>query len=232
MPLSENEWSILRQRIQDALGGGAPISAANPLPVDFSPGNKSVATILNEAIIAAGTTTALVDCTAINLLSGPITLTLTFKARYNAAATQGIRIHAITSPTNQASGTHTAANNLTIMTDATAHFVVNELVGLTIYNTTDGSSGVVTANTETTVTVAALAGGTLNQWTTGDAYTIPGADYDTTDWDMFNAVFAAGAVLRQSEDYDVSPAYLKILIENLDPAQTVTDVLVIVTRGG
>lgn len=68
-------------------------------------------------------------------------------------------------------GTHTAAPHLTIMTDAAAHFTVNALVLLTIINVTDGSSGVIIANTETTVTVA-LAGGITNQWNTGDAYTI------------------------------------------------------------
>lgn len=71
-------------------------------------------------------------------------------------------------------GTHTAAPHATIMTDAAAHFVaVNALIGLTIFNVTDGSSGTITANTINTVTVAPLAGGATNQWNTGDAYTIP-----------------------------------------------------------
>lgn len=69
-------------------------------------------------------------------------------------------------------GTHTAANHATTMTDAGATFRANTLVGLTIVNVTDGSSGVITANTATTITVAALAGGTLNSWTTGDTYAI------------------------------------------------------------
>ncbi|GAH84609.1 unnamed protein product, partial [marine sediment metagenome] len=56
-------------------------------------------------------------------------------------------------------GTHTAAVHATIMTDAAAHFIVNSLVLLTIVNVTDGSSGIIIANTETTVTVVALTGG-------------------------------------------------------------------------
>ena len=57
------------------------------------------------------------------------------------------------------------------MTDANAQaFKPNSLVGLTIYNNTDGSDGVITANTANTITVAALAGGGLNIWTTGDEY--------------------------------------------------------------
>jgi len=73
-----------------------------------------------------------------------------------------------------AGGTHTGGVSLTVMTDATAAFVVNSLVGLTIKNITDGygSSGVIIANTVNTVSVAALTGGFLNQWTFGDAYII------------------------------------------------------------
>jgi len=224
-------WENLRNILRAVFGGGADISAANPLPVDISPGNKTVATILDEAAIAAATTTGLVNCAAIDLRSGPDTLALTIKGRYNAAAVAGIRVHVRTSPTNQASGTHPGAVNPVVMTDPAAHFIVNELVGLTINNVTDGSSGVITANTETTVTVAALAGGVTNQWNPGDAYTIPGADYDTADWDVWTPAFAAGLPVRQTEHYDTDPAYIKVLVENLDVAQTVTDVEVIATRG-
>jgi hypothetical protein len=50
---------------------------------------------------------------------------------------------------------------------------------ITVNNTTDGSSGVITANTETTVT-AVLSGGTENDWDNGDSYTITptGLDQD------------------------------------------------------
>lgn len=70
-------------------------------------------------------------------------------------------------------GTHTAAPHATIMTDATAHFTANALVDLLILNVTDGSSGIIIANTATTVTVAALTGGVANLWNPGDIYTIP-----------------------------------------------------------
>lgn len=74
----------------------------------------------------------------------------------------------------------------TIMTDVNAQFVAGELVNFTINNVTDGSSGVVTANTVNTVTVAALAGGGLNTWTTGDAYTLSGVgDRNITIRDSF-----------------------------------------------
>ena len=55
--------------------------------------------------------------------------------------------------------------------------------------------------------------------------------YDTEDWDSWAANFAAGASIRQTKHYDTSPMYLKVLIENLDVAQPVTDVKVISVVG-
>jgi len=69
------------------------------------------------------------------------------------------------------SGTHDGASNVATLSDSTATFTVNALVGYTVSNTTDGSSGLVTANTATTVT-ATLAGGAENDWDASDAYTI------------------------------------------------------------
>jgi len=71
-------------------------------------------------------------------------------------------------------GAHTGVANPTVMTDALAAFVTNELVGLIIVNVTDGSSGIITTNTVTTITVAALAGGITNQWNLGDIYSVGG----------------------------------------------------------
>ena len=72
------------------------------------------------------------------------------------------------------SGTHTAADSSTVMTDSAASFPVDALIGATINNTTDGSSGVITDNAATTVTVASLSGGSDNSWddASNDAYTI------------------------------------------------------------
>lgn len=68
-------------------------------------------------------------------------------------------------------GAHDGANNASALTDSNASFGTDDLVGLTINNTTDGSSGTITANTPTTIT-ATLGGGTDNDWDTGDSYTI------------------------------------------------------------
>jgi hypothetical protein len=57
-------------------------------------------------------------------------------------------------------------------------------------------------------------------------------DYDTRDWDTWTPYFAANATIRQTKNYDVDPYGVKILIENLDPAQQVTAVKVYVAVGG
>ncbi|MBA7627941.1 hypothetical protein ES703_35410 [subsurface metagenome] len=59
-----------------------------------------------------------------------------------------------------------------------------------------------------------------------------GTNYDTEDWDSWTPSFGAGASIRQTKHYDISPMYIKVLVENLDPAQAVTDVKIISTVGG
>lgn len=69
------------------------------------------------------------------------------------------------------SGAHDGADNASVLTDSGEAWTVNEHVGLTITNTTDGSSGTITANSSTTVT-ATLTGGAEDDWDIGDSYTI------------------------------------------------------------
>jgi hypothetical protein len=57
------------------------------------------------------------------------------------------------------------------LTDGGETWTVDEWVGFTIYNTTDGSFGLITENTGTTIT-ADMQGGTLDTWESGDAYLI------------------------------------------------------------
>ncbi len=68
-------------------------------------------------------------------------------------------------------GTHTGAANAAVLTDSTASWTTDQWVGYYIKNTTDGSWGVITANTGTTIT-ATLYGGTDNDWDASDAYSI------------------------------------------------------------
>jgi hypothetical protein len=68
-------------------------------------------------------------------------------------------------------GADDTSTNAAFMTDSGESFTTNEFVGWTIYNITDGSSGIITANAATTVT-ATLSGGTDNDWDSGDKYVI------------------------------------------------------------
>ena len=65
-------------------------------------------------------------------------------------------------------GTHDGANNSANLDDSTARWVIN-LDGWTVYNITDGSSGEIASNSQNQVVVT-LAGGTDNDWDTGDEY--------------------------------------------------------------
>jgi hypothetical protein len=69
------------------------------------------------------------------------------------------------------SGSHDGAGNASTLSDSTANFIADELVGFFVRNTTDGSQGAITANTATTVT-ATLSGGTDNDWDASDVYEI------------------------------------------------------------
>jgi len=68
--------------------------------------------------------------------------------------------------------TGTAVATQAVLSDTDATFAIDgTLIGQTINNTTDGSSGTITAVTATTIT-ATLSGGTANTWTSGDAYSL------------------------------------------------------------
>lgn len=71
----------------------------------------------------------------------------------------------------KAIGTHTTGANAAALKDTAQEWTANELIGKTVNNTADGSSGPITANTDQVVT-ATLAGGTDDDWDVNDAYTI------------------------------------------------------------
>lgn len=71
-----------------------------------------------------------------------------------------------------ATGTHKGSTHATILNDPGADFrSCGVQTAVLIKNTTDGSSGQITARDENTVT-ATLTGGTNNSWTAGDTYEI------------------------------------------------------------
>lgn len=66
-------------------------------------------------------------------------------------------------------GTHDGSGNAAVLTDSGASWTVDEFVGETIHNLTDGSSGTVTSNTAATIT-AKLSGGADDDWDASDKY--------------------------------------------------------------
>jgi len=89
-----------------------------------------------------------------------------------ANGTRGV-IHANNRNSNCWSGFHTPAGaSATILTDTAQSWTVDALIGMQVFNQTDGSSGFITDNDATTVTVSALAGGSGNNWEQNDVYEI------------------------------------------------------------
>lgn len=56
-------------------------------------------------------------------------------------------------------------------------------------------------------------------------------NWDSEDWDAWTAGFTAGVTIRETENYVTDPMYLRILIENLDPARAITNISVIASVG-
>jgi hypothetical protein len=69
-------------------------------------------------------------------------------------------------------GSHNGIDNQAILTDSTKSWAPDALIGKIVYNITDGSSGTITDNDETTVTTAALLGGIEGDWDSWDDYEI------------------------------------------------------------
>ena len=57
------------------------------------------------------------------------------------------------------------------------------------------------------------------------------AQYDNVDWDTWDMTFIAGEIIRQSHNYDTCPAFVRVMVENLDVAEDIVDVAVIATVG-
>ena len=76
------------------------------------------------------------------------------------------------------SGAHTGANGAATLTDSSASFKTDQLIGQVVFNTTDGSFGTITDNDATTIT-ATLSGGADNDWDTNDVYSVRDALMDT-----------------------------------------------------
>lgn len=90
-------------------------------------------------------------------------------------------IHANNRNINCWSGFHTGGDDeATVLTDSTQSWTVDALIGMQVFNQNDKSSAFITDNDATTVTVAALAGGTNNDWDTNDVYEINNSQFVIT----------------------------------------------------
>jgi len=145
--------------------------------------------------ILAAVTTGLVNYNPTTNLWANIKTGLTsgFKFRYVPFADKFIFTFdtdddPIMASNNMNGGTHTGSNNAAVLTDSTKGWIVDELVGLTVYNVTDGSNAVITANTANTIT-ATLAGGTDNDWDTNDVYAV-----ETKTWNLELATATVTAI--------------------------------------
>lgn len=96
-------------------------------------------------------------------------------------------------------GTHDGGSET--LTDASQNWTADELIGLVIYNTTDGSHGTITDNDAHTITVASLSGGSDNSWDTNDAYTIAHYGY-YFEKGCFGTLTATGATPFLSSHVD------------------------------
>jgi len=68
-------------------------------------------------------------------------------------------------------GVHDGGDDAATLSDSTASFTNDELIGMRVINSTDGSAAYITDNTTTTI-VGTLSGGTDNNWDDDDAYAV------------------------------------------------------------
>ena len=110
------------------------------------------------------------------------------------------------------SGTHTGSANQdgtasNPMVDSSSQFVVDGLIGATIVNLTDGSSGTITDNAATTVACSGgLSGGTDQDWDNGDAYTITDFPTSGDNYLIIGDTDAAAAFQVYSAELDLAHA--------------------------
>ena len=90
-------------------------------------------------------------------------------------------------------GSHDGADDVAVLTDTTQAWVVDEWVDFRVVNVTDGSTGVITANTATTIT-ATLTGGTEDDWDISDTYNIV-ADVASPDEIVYETTSTLGGTV-------------------------------------
>jgi hypothetical protein len=97
-------------------------------------------------------------------------------------------------------GTCTAGPSITVMTNALVSFTPSALVGMTIFNISDGSNGLVLANDAHTVTSLPLSGGVANVWAIGNSYLFAGHLIDVGTGISLPYTVPAGSFLTVIEE--------------------------------
>ncbi|GAI62000.1 unnamed protein product, partial [marine sediment metagenome] len=108
---------VLKRVLRAVFGDDSDISIINPMPVTDRAGGKALSGLMNAIDILGGATTTLYDCAELSLNDCSRFLALTVQTRYDAAATAGIRVHVITSPTGTDAGTHTGVMGALLIDD-------------------------------------------------------------------------------------------------------------------
>lgn len=112
---------------------------------------------------------------------------------------------------------HTGATHATVMTDSGESFTVDALIGLIVDNVTDGSSGTITDNAATTITVAALTGGTGNNWELNDVWEVAYWTYNS----VVSKIYVPSAKAHMTVQAAKEAGYIQFAT-NMDRAFTFT----------
>ena len=126
-------------------------------------------TAVGASDVALNTEIARVTLDATTVTANTIEYTATFPAGTGTGAIVEAGILNIDDSTTL--HVHDGADNAAVLTDSTASFTNDALIGATLYNLTDGSDTVVTDNGATTIT-GVLANGTDDDWDIGDSYSL------------------------------------------------------------
>lgn len=125
---------------------------------------------------------------------------------------------------------HTGGTSATILTDSAQTYTVDALIGMTIYNITDSSSGTITDNDATTITVASLTGGGDDQWELNDVYLVIKNGFYIPAGTKNLTLTATGHTPFQGTSDDVETRWLQIHVRADNSTETfVNDTNVIPT---
>jgi len=155
----------------DGIGGVAILSDSTAA---FTTGELIGQLVFNDTDGSSGTVTANTPTTVTATLSGGTNNYWSVADAYHITVPNWEWINR--APANKpqtalTQGSHNGPANNAVLIDTGQSWIVNQWVNEVVYNDTDGSLGVITANSATSVT-ATLLGGAENDWDVSDEYHI------------------------------------------------------------